>query len=100
AEFQRALAQAATGDDPDCVRGAAIDFDEGDETLAIFSPWIIDAQLLQTEHCEPHAQHLSGTEMAVSLFRVAKIFIEGFHDGSFHPSDVSLTPGAAAHGTV
>ena len=37
AELQRALAQAASGDNADGVSRAAVDLDEGDEPLAIFA---------------------------------------------------------------
>ena len=47
AKLQRALAQAASGDDGDGVGGAAVDFDEGDEALSVFSLRIVDAELLQ-----------------------------------------------------
>jgi hypothetical protein len=50
--------------------------------LAIFAMWIVDAQFLQAEHGEPHAQNLPGAEMAMGLFRIAKILVQGFHEGS------------------
>ncbi len=41
-------------------------------------------------HREPHTEDLARAEMAVSLFRVAKIFVEGFHWSSCQLSAVSL----------
>ena len=52
AEFQGALAEAASGDHGDRVGGAAVDFDECDEALAVFAARIVDAELLQAEHGE------------------------------------------------
>ncbi len=79
AELQRALAQAASGDYGDGVGGAAVDLDEGDQTLAVFAVRIVDAEFLQAEHGEAHAEDLAGAEMSVGLFGVAEIFVEGFH---------------------
>ena len=67
----------------DGVGGAAVDLDEGDEALAVFSVRIVDAEFLQAEHGEAHAQDLAGTEVSVGLFGVAKIFVEGFHGKAF-----------------
>jgi hypothetical protein len=43
AEFQGALAETASGDDGDGVGGAAVDFYEGDEALAVFAARVFDA---------------------------------------------------------
>src|SRR5258708_3533391 len=66
AEFQGALSEAASGDHGDGVGGAAVDFDEGDEALAVFfiTARILDAQLLEAQHGQAHAEYLPGTEMA------------------------------------
>src|ERR1700738_2685664 len=48
AKFQGALSETASGDDGDGVGGAAVDFDERDQTLAIFSARVFDAQLLES----------------------------------------------------
>ena len=55
AEFERAFAEAASRNDGDSVGGAAIDFDKSDEALSILSPWIVNAEFLQTEHGETNA---------------------------------------------
>src|ERR1700690_645786 len=79
AKFQGALAETASGDHGDGVGGAAVDFDEGDQTLAIFSARIFDAELLKPQHGQANAEHLPGAEMAVSDFGFAKIFVKGKH---------------------
>lgn len=47
---------------------------------------------MEAEHGEAHAEDLSGTEMSVGLFGVAKICVEGFHGKavSYQPSAFSL----------
>ncbi len=72
AEFQGALAETASGDHGDGVGGAAVDFDEGDEALAVFSARVFDAQFVEAQHGQAHAQHLPGAEMAVGLFGFAE----------------------------
>ena len=51
AKFERALAQPATGDDAYRIGGAAVDFDEGDQTLAIPATRLLDPQPSASEHC-------------------------------------------------
>ncbi len=79
AKFQGALSETASGDHGDGVGGAAVDFDERDQTLAIFSARVFDAQLLQSQHGQAHAENLAGAEMAVGEFGFAKIIVEGKH---------------------
>jgi len=79
AEFQSALAQSASGDHAYGVGGAAVDLDEGYEALAVFAVGIVDPEFLQTQHGQTNAEHLAGTEMAVGLFGIAEVFVEGFH---------------------
>jgi len=88
AELQSTLAEAASGDDGDGVGGAAVDFDEGDEALAIFAMRIADVEFLQAEHRKAHAENLTSTDVAVCLFGVAEIFVEGFQEQA---SGFSLT---------
>ena len=78
----------------DGIGGAAVDFDERDEAFAVFSLRIIDAEFLQAEHRQTHAQDLPGAKVSVSLFCVAEIFVEGFHGKPFssRPSALGLTP--------
>ncbi len=90
AKLQGTLAQAATRDDGHGIGGAAVDLDEGDESLAVLASWIVDTQLLETQHRQTHAEDLSGAKMAVSLLGITKIFVKGFHK-SYGLSAVSLT---------
>ena len=53
--FNARLPESASSDDGDRVGGAAIDFDERDETLSVFSLGIVNAKFLQAEHSETHA---------------------------------------------
>ena len=71
AEFQGALAETASGDYADGVGGAAVDFYEGDQALAVFAAWVFDAEFGQAQHGQADAQDLSGAEMAVSDFGFA-----------------------------
>src|SRR3982074_3156826 len=89
-KLQRALAQAATSDHRNSIGGAAVNLNEGDESLAVLAVWIVDSEFLQAEHREPHAENLPGTEMSVGLFSVADVFIEGFHKFSCQLSALSL----------
>ena len=75
AELQGAFAQPASCDHSDRVGGAAVDFDEGDEALAVLALRVFNAQPFQAEHSQPHPEHLPGTDVAVGLFGVAKVFV-------------------------
>jgi hypothetical protein len=79
AKFQGALAETASGDYGYGVGGAAVDFYERHQAFAIFTARVVDAQLLESQHRQAHAEHLSGAEMAVGDFGFAKIFVEGKH---------------------
>ena len=81
AEFQGALSEAASGHHGDGVGGAAVDFDEGDEALAVFfiTARVLDAQLFEAQHGQAHAQDLPRAEMAVGSFGFAKVVVEGEH---------------------
>jgi len=68
----------ATSDHGNRVRGAAVDFNEGDQTLSIFSVRIVDAELLQPQHRKPDTKHLPGTKVPVRLFGIVEIFVEDF----------------------
>jgi len=79
AEFESTLAEAAAGDDGDGVGGAAIDFDEGDETLAVGGAGLGDAEALAAEHGEADAEDLAGAEVAVGELGLAEEVVEGLH---------------------
>src|SRR5260370_42474090 len=84
AELDGALDKAAAGDDGDGVGGAAVDFDEGDEALAVL--WIdeafgvVDAEALAAEHVQADAEDLTGATMAVGDFGFVAEGVEGLHD--------------------
>jgi hypothetical protein len=79
AKLESTLAETAAGDNADSVRGAAVNFNKGYETLAVFPACIFDAKFRKTEHRQSHAEHLPSAEMAMRLFSLAEIFIEGVH---------------------
>src|SRR6185437_6497739 len=85
AEFKRALAQAAAGDDADGVGGAAVDFDEGDEAFAIAAPRLLDVQAPAAEEGHAHAENLAGAEVAVRGFGQGEEVFEGFHERDSYP---------------
>jgi len=71
------LAETAAGDYRDCIRGTAVDFDEGDEALAVgvegavremAGAGIVDAETREGEHGHADAEDLAGAEMAVGDF--------------------------------
>src|SRR5260370_42046387 len=83
AELDGALAKAAGGDDGDGVGGAAVDFDEGDEALAVL--WIdeafgvVDAEALAAEHGQADAEDLTGAKRAGGDFGFVEEGGEGVH---------------------
>ena len=84
AKLESAFAEAAPGDDSDGIRCAAVDFDIGDEALAVAdrleSARVVDAQLPATKHRHAHAEDLSGAEVAVGYFCFMKEGFEALHD--------------------
>jgi len=83
AELYSAFAQAAAGDDGNSVGGAAVDFNKGDQTLAVF--WIdqafgvVNAEALTAQHGQPDTKDLTGAEMAMGDFRFVEEGVEGLH---------------------
>ena len=73
AEFEGALAEAASGDYRDGVGGAAVDFDESYEALAVFfvAARVFYAELGQAEHGHADAEDLAGAKVAVGEFGFA-----------------------------
>jgi hypothetical protein len=78
AKLQSALAEAAAGYDSDRIGGAAINLDKSYQPLSVFALRIFNPKFLESKHGKTYAQHLPGTQVTVSLFRVAKIFVERF----------------------
>src|SRR5579863_6411975 len=79
AELESALAEATACNYGNRIGGAAVDLDKSHKALAIFSAGIFDAEFGKTEHRQAHSEHLPGAEMAMGLFGVAQIFVEGIH---------------------
>jgi hypothetical protein len=79
AKFKRTLAQTATGDHPNGIGGAAVDFDEGNQAFAILASWLLDAQAVASEHCQTDTQHLPGAKMSVGNSGFFKKIIESRH---------------------
>ncbi len=86
AEFEGAFADAGGGDDADGVGGAAVDFDEDDEALAVgVEPavgegalaGVLDAEAREGEHGHADAEDLAGAEVAVGNFGVVEKVVEG-----------------------
>ena len=81
AELESSLADAAAGDDADCVGGTAVDFYEGDEALAVgvegavrekAGAGVVDAEAHEGEDGHADTEDLAGAEMAVGLFGVVE----------------------------
>jgi hypothetical protein len=79
-KFNGALAEAAAGDDGDSVGGAAVYLDKSDETLAVGSLGVVDAEAFAAKHSHADAEDLAGTEVAVGDFGFAEECIEGLHN--------------------
>src|SRR5262249_37431157 len=78
AEFQRAFAEAAAGNDGNRVGKAAIDFDEGDQAFAVVAVRIVNAEKFESEHGHAHSKHLAGAEVPVSALGLKQIVGEGW----------------------
>jgi hypothetical protein len=85
AVLEGSLAETAAGDYCDCVGGAAVDFDEGDEALAVgvegavgemAGAGVVDAETREGEHGHADAEDLAGAEMAVGDFGFVKERVE------------------------
>jgi hypothetical protein len=77
AMLEGSLAETAAGDYRDCIRCAAVDFDEGDQALAIGAEGavgemagagVVDTETGEGEHGHADAEDLAGAEMAVGDF--------------------------------
>jgi hypothetical protein len=79
AKFQGSLAKAASRNYTYGIGCAAVDFDDGNQALSIFSSRVINAKFFQPQHGHAHAEHLPGTEVPVGLFGFAKIIVQKRH---------------------
>jgi hypothetical protein len=77
AKFERPLTQPATGHNANGVGGATIDFDEGDEALAVAASRLLYAEAAAPEHCQTDAQNLSCAEVSVGNPGFFEKIIEG-----------------------
>ena len=78
AELKGALAETAISDESHSVSDAAINFDKGNNALAI-GDGIVNAEFLEAEHRQADSEDLAGTEVAVSNSGEFKIFGQRFH---------------------
>ena len=98
AELEGALAEAAAGDDGDGVGGAAIDFNEGDEALAICAPGIVDSKAFKAEHGHTDAEDLAGAEVSVSDLGFVEKFVQKGGIGPFYDHNPPQAVYAMARG--
>jgi hypothetical protein len=83
AEFECSLAQTATCDHTDRVRGAAINLNIGHEALAVCASWVVDVEQLETKQGHAHAKDLTGAHVPMRGFSFHLQFVEAFHQDSF-----------------
>ena len=90
AMLEGSLAEAAAGDDRDRVGGTAVDFDEGDQALAVgvegavgecAGAGVVDAEAVEGEHRHADAEDLAGAEMAVGDFGFVEQCVEAVEGG-------------------
>ena len=79
AKLERALAEAAAGDERDGVRGTAIDFNVGDEALAVGAVRIGNAEPAEAEQGHAHAEYLASAQVTVRDLGFAQKLVECFH---------------------
>ena len=79
AKLQRALAQAAAGDDGDSIGGTAVNLHKCDKPLTIFSAGIVETEAVASQHRHAHTQHLAGAKMAVGNFGFLQQFVHILH---------------------
>ena len=86
AMLESSLAETAAGDDRDGIGSTAVDFDEGDQALAVgvegavgkeAEAGVVDAETREGEHGHADAEDLAGAEMAVGDFGFVKERVEG-----------------------
>jgi hypothetical protein len=86
AMLEGSLAETAAGDDRNGICSTAVDFDEGDEALAIgvegavgemAGAGVVDAETRESEHGHADAEDLAGAEMAVGDFGFVEEGVEG-----------------------
>lgn len=103
AKFQSALAEAAPGHHANRIGGAAVDFDKGDEALAICAERVFDAEGFESEEGHADAEDLAGAHVAVGSFSALEESVERVgHHYSDSPSAAvgrKLVEAGRAHAT-
>src|SRR5882672_5701731 len=92
AKFQSAFAETAVGDERDGVGDAPVDFNVGNDALAL-GDRIVDAEFAQAEHREAHAEDLAGAKVAVGDRGELEIFSESLHGSKSSSSFLRGGPG-------
>ena len=71
AEFQCALAKAASGDDGNRVSHATINLNVGNQAFAVCAAGIVDAEQFEPQHRHANAEDLPGAQVSVGFFSIA-----------------------------
>lgn len=79
AKLEGTLTQPAVGNQRNCIRRTAIDFDVRNNSLAIRSSRVNDAEPFKAEKSQAHAQYLPGAHVAMGNFGLVKEFVERIH---------------------
>src|SRR6185503_16799316 len=79
AKLESTLAQPAAGNHHHGICGATVDFNKGDDALAVFALWVFQAKFLQAKHGHANTKDLSGTKMTVRYGGVIQISLERLH---------------------
>ena len=77
AKLEGSLAEAAAGDHADGVGGAAIDFHEGDEALAVGAERVVDAEILEAEEGHTDPEYLASAHVPVGGLGALEEGVEG-----------------------
>jgi hypothetical protein len=79
--FKGALAQTATGNGLNGVRGATVYLNQHIEFFAVQTTGVYDIDRVQTQDGHPDADYLTGADMAMDGGRFFKKFVECFQHG-------------------
>jgi len=81
-KLEGAFSEAAAGDDPDGIGGAAVDFNEGDEAFAVGAEGVVEAEEGEAVDGHADAEDLAGAEVAVGGAGEFFVFGERFQHGA------------------
>jgi len=90
--FRARFAEAAVGDERDGVGNAPVDLHVGNNALAI-GDGIVDAEFLQAEHGQAHAEDLARAEVPVGDGGEIEVFSESLHRSKSSSSFLRGGPG-------